>query len=297
MNFNRLRMLKCIVLLFIALNVSVTSGMDKTLQGVACRSVHLSYSDVPDSTAFYNEVKVEQSAPGTYFCVCGFSRGYYGIQELYDGRKVVIFSVWDPGNQNNPNEVDETQRVKLLHNDPTVRVKRFGNEGTGGQSFLDFNWKVGETYRFIVSAKRNNDRTEYASFFYHPDKQTWLHLVTFSTLTPDTSLKGYYAFVEDFRRNRESATMTRTAVYPNGWVRLTDGNWQPIAKARFTGDSNPVMNINAGLKNEQFYLSTGGHITNSDVPLRQLITRKLDTNSSAIPEDAEPLISQWLSNK
>lgn len=272
-------------------------GFDKNLEGKACRSVHLGYTNVPESTAFYNEITVEQSAGGTYFCVCGFSRGYYGIQELYDGKKVIIFSVWDPGNQDNPNEVEETQRVKLLYSDPAVRVKRFGNEGTGGQSFLDFDWKAGETYRFIVAARRNNDRTEYASFFFHPDQQKWIHLVTFSTLTPDTALKGYYAFVEDFRRNGESATMTRTATYPNGWVRLSDGQWTPISQARFTGDSNPVTNINAGLRNHQFYLSTGGSITNDDVPLRQVMTRPVNSSTSTKPSDAEIMISQWLNQE
>ena len=40
-----------------------------------------------------NAVSVETSAPGTYFCVAGFDHGYLGIQELGNGRTLVIFSV------------------------------------------------------------------------------------------------------------------------------------------------------------------------------------------------------------
>jgi|GEM_PF-267442 isoaspartyl peptidase/L-asparaginase-like protein (Ntn-hydrolase superfamily) len=277
----RLRRLAFLACLFSA----GTAFASPALKGIACRSVHLAYAEVPPAAVFYNEVKVESSADGTYFCVCGFSRGYYGIQELYDGRKVLIFSVWDPGQQDDPNSVDPANRVKLLHQDESVRVGRFGNEGTGGQSFLDYDWKVGQTYRFMVAARRVKDRTEYAAFFFHPEEKAWKHLVTFSTLTKDTQLKGYYAFVEDFRRNRVSATKTRRAAFPNAWVMTSDAKWQPVEKARFTADGNPVVNINAGVNERQFYLATGGDITNDDVKLRAVMQR--DVKEAKAPADAE----------
>jgi hypothetical protein len=49
-----------------------------------------------------------------------------------------------------------------------------------------------------------------------------------------------------------------------------DGKWTPASKARFTGDSNPVMNINAGKVADhpgRFFLVTGGDTTNTDTPL------------------------------
>jgi hypothetical protein len=70
-----------------------TMFADEKLKDIACRSVHLHYP-APEGDAFFNEVKVEKSAEGTYFCVCGFSKGYYGIQELGNGKKLLIFSVW-----------------------------------------------------------------------------------------------------------------------------------------------------------------------------------------------------------
>src|SRR5262245_57446977 len=72
----------------IAAMSAAAANADEKLAGVACRSVHLQYP-APDGDAFYNEVTVAKSSEGTYFCVCGFSKGYYGIQELGNGKKLL----------------------------------------------------------------------------------------------------------------------------------------------------------------------------------------------------------------
>lgn len=250
--------------------VGSNSG-DERLKGIACRSVHLQYPAV-EGELFYNEVTIEKSADGTYFCVCGFSKGYYGIQELANGKKLVIFSVWDPGSQDDPKKVPEEKRVQLLHQDPGVRVGRFGNEGTGGQSFFDYDWKIGTTYRFLVTSKVAKERTAYGAYFYLPEKNQWKHLVTFSTLANGHALRGCYSFIEDFRRNKISTTKVRHAVFANGAIKAK-GEWIALEKARFTADSNPVLNINAGIVGNQFFLTTGGETKNDGTPLRQLMTR------------------------
>ena len=64
-------------------------------------------------------------------------------------------------------------------------------------------WAGVENYRFLVTARPDGDkRTAYAGHFYLPQKKQWQHLATFSTITNGELLKGYYSFVEDFRRNR-----------------------------------------------------------------------------------------------
>jgi len=133
---------------------------DDRLKGIACRSVHLWYP-ADKGVAFSNAITPRQSAPGTYFMVCGWNKGYFGIQELANGKKLILFSVWD-SNQNDPGAVEQKKRTHVLHKDDAVRVKRFGGEGTGGQSFFDFDWKIGETYRFLGTAKVKHERTEYA---------------------------------------------------------------------------------------------------------------------------------------
>jgi hypothetical protein len=247
---------------------------DERLKGIACRSVHLGYP-APEGVAFYNEVTVEASAPGTYFMVCGWSKGYYGIQELGNGKKVVLFSVWDPASGDDPRKVPEGRRVKLLHKGAGVRVGRFGNEGTGGQSFLDLDWKVGATYRSLVTAKPDGpDRTAYSGYLFLPRERKWHHLVTFSTLTKGELLKGHYSFVEDFKRDKVSATRVRKARFGNGWAKPVRGDWEPLVTARFTADSNPVLNIDAGLSGDGFFLATGGGTENKTTKLRDLMTRE-----------------------
>lgn len=265
------------IALLCLLTVSCVSAIaDERLEGKACRSVHLGYT-AAEGTVFYNEITVEKSDPGTYFCVCGFGKGYYGIQELSNGKKLLIFSVWDPGKQNDPNVVEADRRVKLLFQDKAVRIGRFGNEGTGGQSFLDYDWKIGETYRLMVTAKisdKDKTRTEYTSHFFVPETKTWKKLCTFSTITGGRTLFGHYAFVEDFRRNRVSAKQVRKAAFGNGWFRSNKGTWSPMLKARFTGDANPVLNIDAGpVKGGRWFLATGGETKNTTTRLRETMER------------------------
>jgi len=259
--------------LFICLVTIVVASADESLQGIACRSVHLVYP-APTGAMFYNEVSISQSAPGTYFMTCGWSKGYFGIQELSSGKKVVIFSVWDPAAGDNPANVPAEKQVKMLHKDADVRVGRFGNEGTGGQSFYNYDWKANETYRFLVAAQPDGpERTAYAGYFYIPEKQEWKHLVTFSTLTPEGELlRGYYSFVEDFQRNKVSTTRVRQANFGGGWIKTADGQWTSLDKARFSADRNPVTNIDAGADDSRFFLATGGNTENTHAKLRDTIT-------------------------
>ena len=267
------------------LGLGVTCRGDEKLKGIACRSVHLGYS-AAESTSFSVDVQVDSSAEGTYFMVCGWDSGYFGLQELADGKKLILFSVWDPNDQDDPNSVPEEKRVKTLHKDDQVRVGRFGGEGTGGQSFFDYNWKIGETYRFLVKAKKNGERSEYSGFFFVPEQNSWKHLVTFSTPNGGKLLKGHYSFVEDFRRNRVSTTKTRRAHYFNGWFQTPAGEWQPITKARFTGDANPVVNIDAGVDGDRFFLATGGEIANKNVMLGKFMS--LPESAQRIPPASLP---------
>lgn len=243
----------------------------------ACRSVHLHYP-APEAVAFYNEVSVDVSVPGTYFCVCGFNKGYYGIQELPNRKKLLIFSVWDPGKQDDPNAVEEDRRVKLLYHDPAVRIGRFGNEGTGGQSFFNYDWKVGETYRFLVTAKLDGDRTAYTAWFFVPEDKAWKRLATFSTLASGALLKGGYSFVEDFRRNGESARQPRQARYGPGWVQTKDGDWHPLETAQFTADPTPTLNIDAFADGSRFALATGGDTANDHTKLKGRMTREANAD-------------------
>ena len=266
---------------------ALAAKADERLEGIACRSVHLGYPGEPGA-AFYNEVVVRESAPGTYFMVCGWDKGYYGIQELANGKKLLIFSVWD-SESDDPDAQKAEARTKLLHQDEKLRVKRFGGEGSGGQSFYDYDWKVGETYRFMVSSKVDGDRTEYTGWFFHPEEKSWKKLVTFSTITGGKDLGGYYSFIEDFRRDRVSATRARRAEFSNAWLRTAAGKPVPLTKARFTADRNPVTNIDAFAKDGRFTLATGGETKNHHAKLREIM--ELPPDPAAVAPEALELAS------
>ena len=258
---------------------------DERLEGIACRSVHLAYPG-PAGSAFYSEMTPARSAPGTYFMTCGWGKGYFGLQESGDGKKVVLFSVWDPAGGDDPKQVPDEKRVKQLAKGAGVRVGRFGNEGTGGQAFLDADWHLGATYRFLVTAAADPAdpaRTAYAGYFRPADATAWQHLATFSTPAGGERLRGYYSFVEDFRRDRVSATKVRSAGFGNGWVRSLRGEWVPLAEARFTADANPARTIDAGLADGRFFLSTGGGTENKTTKLRDTIRR--DASGAKPPAD------------
>ena len=117
-----------LALLFMSAGPSLSAiRADERLEGIACRSIHLGYP-AAEGVSFYNEITIDRSAPGTYFMVCGWDKGYFGLQELGNGKKLLIFSVWD-SEQNDPRKVKEDSRTKLINKDEKVRIRRFGGEG------------------------------------------------------------------------------------------------------------------------------------------------------------------------
>ncbi len=257
------------ILMLSSLLFSMTFYADARLAGRACRSIHLGYQAAPAEKVEI-EVVPEEAYDGTYFCALGFNMGYFGIQQQWGGKKVVIFSVWDPGSQNNPHIVPEDKQVKIVYHDKNVRTGRFGNEGTGAQSFYNYDWKIGQKCHFRIESEVKGKHTTFTAFFYLPETKKWLKLASFRTDTGGKKLTGLYSFVEDFKRNRLSLKERRAAKF--GKLRVnSNGKWQDVRKARFTADSNPATNINAGKKDDYFFLATGGNTVNKDSKLWQII--------------------------
>ncbi len=236
----------------------------------AARSVHYAWSGV-EGTEFHQTMSVEESTPGSYFMACGWNTGYFGMQELSKGAKIVLFSVWDPSKGDDPKLVPADRRVEVLHQDPDAKVGRFGGEGTGAQCKYSYAWTIGEQVRFLLRAAVEGEKTAYSGYFYRNDTKAWVHLATFRALTKGSPLKGYYSFVEDFRRDGKSVAERRRARYSNGWIRALNGDWAPILKGRFTADSTNLDTIDAEIVDGVFRLSTGGDIVNR-TPLRTSLT-------------------------
>ena len=237
----------------------------------AARSIHLGY-EAPRVDAFYVEMTVEQTTPGSYFMAAGFDTGYMGIQDLGHGRQIALFSVWDDAKEMNRDAVPAERRAQVLHQGTNVYVGRFGGEGTGLQSKLNFTWKTGEVYRFLVTGRPASNRTEYAGYIRGPDMTNWFQMAAFSTITGGKRLGGLHSFVEDFRRDGDSATRIRRARYANQWALLKDGTWRELTRATFTADGSKSLQIDAGVADGAFYLQNGGE-TQMTSPLWKPIDR------------------------
>ena len=125
----------------------------------------------------------------------------------------------------------------------------------------DFDWKIGERYRFAVTASPDGDKTSYAGFLWQADTNSWLHLVTFRTTTGGRRLGGLYSFLEDFRRDGRSAREVRRARFGDAWAQTPDGTWRPLHAARFTASNSEweaKETIDAGIADGDFVLATGG---------------------------------------
>ncbi len=203
-------------------------------------SVHLSYM-LPSDTALshaYSEITVPegQDVIGSYFMANGFGEGYFGIQVNSRDERRVLFSVWSPFKTDNPADIPDADRIVTLAKGTNVKAQDFGNEGSGGQSYLVYPWKAGVTYRFLTEVKPDgNGNTLYTSWFGEKQADEWQLIASFHRPKTDKHLTGFHSFLENFAPdygNRE-----RTADYGNAWVRSVDGNWHEITRARFTGDA------------------------------------------------------------
>lgn len=202
-------------------------------------SVHLGYQ-VPKGKKIewaYSEITVPKGEDtiGTYYMANGFGQGYFGFQVKSPSERWVLFSVWSPFSTNNPNEVPEKDRVATLAKGKDVNARKFGGEGSGGQSFLVYPWKAGKTYRFLTRVTPNGDNTTtYTSWFGDKEADEWRLMASFRRPRTNTHLTGFHSFLENF--STRTGAQGRLGLYGNQWVCDTDGNWHEITRARFTAD-------------------------------------------------------------
>jgi len=250
-----------------------------------CRSVHVIQQGHPaQANALYNVVKAKESVPGTYFCAMNFDDGYIGFQEQANEKKVVIFSIWDPVfHGHNPNNVPEEERTRLVELGKNARSGRFGGEGTGGQSFVEYPWAVGENMRFLVCVKKMDKFKEISGYFFNNKNKSWELISKWKTHSSEKELSLSVGFVEDFMRNFESTKKIRSAFFGPCFA-YKDGQWHPNTSVIFTGDSTPSNNIMAAIQpNGSVLLQTGGNTEMTDFKLFQ--ERSLPQNIKLVLPD------------
>ena len=233
-------------------------------------SVHLTYTlpEDRDFQWFYNEVTVPTGSDpiGSYFMANGFAEGYFGIQVNSAEERRILFSVWSPFKTDNPTEIPEEEKIKLLKKGEGVYTGEFGNEGSGGQSYLVYPWEAGKTYSFLNSVVPDEKgNTIYTAYFKDPDSDEWILIASFLRPKTDTWYKRPHSFLENFIP--ESGYLERSASYANQWAMDKDGNWLELTGAKFTGDDiarrGYRQDYEGGAKSGQFYLRNGGFFNRS----------------------------------
>jgi hypothetical protein len=225
-------------------------------------SVHIGYPTPSDAkvVAFYCEVDPKTDPQHTFYMACGFRRGYFGIQVNSGTERRVNFSIWDAGGEAiDRSKVSDENRVKLLAKGQGVYASDFGNEGTGGHSHLKYNWRLGDTFRFLVRAKPEGTFTTYTSYFWFPDRKVWGLISSFRAPKDGNYLTGLHSFIENFWGT--NGNLKRRAEFANQWVQTADGRWLEITKARFTCDPTgraDRFDYAAGAARRGFFLQNGG---------------------------------------
>ncbi len=252
-------------------------------------SVHLQYQLPQDTqlTYAYSEITVPtgQDAIGSYFMANGFGEGYFGMQVNSDTQRRVLFSVWSPFQTDNPAKIPPEDRITTLAKGSGVKTQKFGNEGSGGQSYLVYPWRAGTTYRFLTEVTPDGDgNTRYTSWFGDKAAGEWWLLASFRRPKTDKHLTGFHCFLENFAA--EYGNVQRSANYANQWVRDTEDQWHEITRAKLTGDNTARtrqrLDYAGGSEQSHFFLRNCGFFDDRV---------KLDQRFRRTPSGTQPQIN------
>jgi hypothetical protein len=243
-------------------------------------SVHLNYTlpQNEDVTWFYNEVTVPVGADkvGSFFMANGHAEGYFGMQVNSEFERRILFSIWSGFETDSPNQVPEEWKVINLSNGNGVTVQDFGNEGSGKQCILRFDWQAGTTYKFLIKGEPStNNSTKYSAYFYAPENGTWQLIARLQRPMISTHLTRLHSFLENFIP--ATGVEERMANYHNQWIYTLNNNWVELNKATFTADAtataNERLDYAGGENGEYFYLKNCGFF-NEKTQIRSFFTRQ-----------------------
>ena len=240
-------------------------------------SVHLNYLQPENVNAewYYNEVTVPKGEDilGSYFMANGFGEGYFGMQVNSPTERHILFSVWSPFNTDDPKSIPESHKIKMLKKGENVHTGEFGNEGAGGQSYLNYMWKAGNTYKFLLHGVPGRDSlTTYTAYFFAPETNKWQLIASFTRPQTKTYLKRFHSFLENF--SPVQGDLSRKVLFNNQWICDDKGVWTELKSARFTTDNTGMkgyrMDYQGGIDKGSFYLKNGGFFNDYTSPRKVL---------------------------
>ena len=246
-------------------------------------SVHLNYEIPAEAKGkvewFYNEIMVPngEDKQGTYYMANGFGGGYFGMQVNSPTERRVLFSVWSPFTTDDPKSIPDSMKIVLLKKGNTTKTGEFGNEGSGGQSYMLYPWKAGKSYAFLTHAKPNpaKNTTVYTAYFKDLDKGDWQLVASFERPQSAVYLSGIYSFLENF--SPPTGDQSRRGDYKNQWAIDASGKWHEVTNAKFTADATARINYRkdytGGTDQTSFYLKNCGFF-NDFTPINTPFHRK-----------------------
>jgi hypothetical protein len=251
-------------------------------------SVHLNYevpAEAGDVRWFYNEMTIPEGNDvlGSYFMANGFGEGYFGIQVNSETERRILFSVWSPFKTDDPGNIPDDQKIKLLKKGQDVSSGEFGNEGSGGQSYRKFFWKSATTYRFLLKVEPSeNNSTDYTAYFFAPEIGKWELIASFRRPQTNTYLKRPHSFLENFIP--EMGCVARQVAYSNQWACNSEGKWTELTRAKYTADATAHkesrLDYAGGTDGQTFFLKNCGFF-NDKVPFDTWFFR---TASGKVPD-------------
>ena len=231
----------------------------------------------------------ESDIIGTYAMALGVLNGYMGIQMngyANDGspRHDVLFSMWDDGSTDEDPNLPEYMRAGAVDWDPLTTTNRFGNEGTGVQTYRKGPyWTPGKYVQFITNCRpettsyttvENGKPTVHtqhnmlvSAWFNALDGKGWQYMATVRKRNSTTYFDSWYSFLENY--NPSTGQANRIAYYRNGYMRArSNGKWYNRNSVRFghtDGGDNTGARTDYGQgatdnpADRTFFMQTGGY--------------------------------------
>ena len=148
-----------------------------------------------------------------------------------------------------------------------MKTGEFGNEGSGGQSYMKYNWKADTTYKFLLKGIPNGDNsTTYTAWLFMSETNNWQIIASFKRPKTNTYLKRFHSFLENFMPTQ--GYLTRKVNFNNQWV--YDGEWKKVNGAKLTVDAtykaNQRIDATGGTTSTGYFLKMGGFFNEIEQP-------------------------------
>jgi hypothetical protein len=231
--------------------VAATFNATAVSQASNANSVHMWFYPVGGASSAYSIVMTPKTAVNdVYYAAATWVDAYTGLQQLGDGSRKAIFSVW------NIPEGD----AKIIDASGSV-CDAFGGEGQGVRCLVDYAWQPGKSYKFDISSVPGGIGRDYTVNITDVATGAKKKIATIRFASPALQ-EYYYSFVEDFGPAASNCLTTGARTLqlapPSAFV---NGAWQTIKAADFTHYYEldvRCANVIATAANGVFTLGTGG---------------------------------------